>query len=249
MALPTAGFSAIIKVDIKIILSVYISIDLSGQMWYNIFSTTKEVLNMLYDYLLQTFGQNQPIFLSDIRYEDYSDIWLKKELAKLCESGQIIRYERGIYYIPVKTPFGSSILNPNTIIERKYLSEKGNRIGFYTGITALQQAGLSTQMSNIPEIQTNNENSKLRRIKVGNQEVILRRSRVTIDNDNIYVLQFLEMMNSTTSGYFDDERKAVIKNWIRKRNISQELVTKYAPFFPDKTMRNLIESGVIYYVA
>ena len=133
---------------------------------------------MLYDYLLEIFGKNEPIFLSDIHYEDYSDIWLKKKLAKLCESNQVIRYERGIYYIPVKTPFGNSILNPNRIIERKYLSEKGNRIGFYTGITALQQAGLSTQMSNIPEIQTNNENSKLRRVKVGNQEVILRKSRV-----------------------------------------------------------------------
>ena len=44
-------------------------------------------------------------------------------------------------------------------------------------------------------------------------------------------------------------RKAVIKNWIRKCNISQDLVTKYAPFFPDKALRNLIESGVIYYVA
>ena len=61
---------------------------------------------------------------SDIHYEDYSDIWLKKKLAKLCESGQVIRYERGIYYIPVKTPFGNSILNPNRIIERKYLSER-----------------------------------------------------------------------------------------------------------------------------
>jgi len=204
---------------------------------------------MLYDYLLETFRENEPIFLSDIHYDNYSDIWLKKELAKLCDNGQIIRYERGIYYIPVKTPFGNSILNPNRIIERKYLFEKGKRIGFYTGIMALQQAGLSTQMTNIPEIQTNNEKSKLRRVKIGNQEVILRRSRVTIDNDNIFVLQFLEMMNSTSLGYFDDDRKAVIKNWIRKCNISQAHVTKYAPFFPDKVMRNLIESGVIYYVA
>ena len=113
----------------------------------------------------------------------------------------------------------------------------------------MQQAGLSTQMSNIPEIQTNIENSKLRRVKVGNQDIILRKARVKIDNDNIFVLQFLEIMNCTSVGYFDDERKAVIRNWIRKCNISQELVTKYAPFFPDKTMRNLIESGVIYYVA
>jgi hypothetical protein len=29
---------------------------------------------MLFDYLLETFGQNEPIFLSDISYEDYSDM-------------------------------------------------------------------------------------------------------------------------------------------------------------------------------
>ncbi len=204
---------------------------------------------MLFDYLLEKFGENEPIFFSDISHENYSEIWLKKELSKLCEQGKIIRYERGIYYIPVKTPFGTSVLNPNKIIEKKYLANNGARIGFYTGITALQQAGLSTQMSNIPEIQTNNENSKLRRITVGNQEVILRKSRVAIDNENIFVLQFLEMMNCISPDYFDDERKSAIKEWIRKNNISQELVTKYAPYFPDKTMRNLIESGVIYYVA
>ena len=204
---------------------------------------------MLFDYLIEKFGENDPIFFSDISYENYSEIWLKKELSKLCEQGRIIRYERGIYYIPVKTPFGTSVLNPNKIIEKKYLANNGARIGFYTGITALQQAGLSTQMSNIPEIQTNNENSKLRRITDWNQEVILRKSIVAIDNENIFVLQFLEMMNCISPDYFDDERKSAIKEWIRKNNISQELVTKYAPYFPDKTMRNLIESGVIYYVA
>ena len=135
------------------------------------------------------------------------------------------------------------------LIERKYLSDKGKKIGFYTGITALQQAGLSTQISNVPEIQTNNENSKLRRVKVGSQEIILRKARTKINNENIAVLQFLEIMNSTAASYFDDVRKAILKEWIRKRNITRQLVTEYAPVFPDRTMRNLVESGVIYYVA
>ena len=140
-------------------------------------------------------------------------------------------------------------MNPNKVIERKYLSDKGKKIGFYTGITALQQAGLSTQISNVPEIQTNNENSKLRRVKVGSQEIILRKARTKINNENIAVLQFLEIMNSTAAIYFDDVRKAILKEWIRKRNITRQLVTEYAPVFPDRTMRNLVESGVIYYVA
>jgi len=204
---------------------------------------------MLYEYLLDNFGINEPIFTSDIRYKDYSKVWISKELAKLCENKMLIRYERGLYYIPQKTLFGNSILNPNKIIQRKYLSENGNAIGFYTGITALQKIGLSTQMSNTSEIQTNNENSKLRKVKIGNQDVILRKSRVEINNQNVSVLQFLEIMNCASSSYFNDERKEILKAWIKQMNISRQLVIEYAPYFPDKTMRNLIESGVIYYVA
>ena len=204
---------------------------------------------MLYDYLIETFGFNEPIFITDIDFNNYSKIWISKELARLCESNQIVRYEKGIYYIPQDTIFGKSSLNPNKVIKRKYLSDNGNSIGFFTGTTALQQIGLSTQMPNIPEIQTNNEISKLRRVKVGSQEIILRKARTKINNENIAVLQFLEIMNSTAASYFDDVRKAILKEWIRKRNITRQLVTEYAPVFPDRTMRNLVESGVIYYVA
>ena len=203
---------------------------------------------MLYQYLIETFGYNEPIFTSDIQYKEYSKIWIAKELTRLCETGQLIRYERGIYYIPQITPFGNSVLNPNKVIERKYLMKNGEQIGFYTGITAFQRIGLSTQMSNVPEIQTNNENSKLRRVKVGSQEVILRKARVKITNQNSSVLQFLEMMNSAAAGYFDEERKEILRNWMQKMNITRQLVTEYAPFFPDRVMRNLIENGVIYYV-
>lgn len=57
---------------------------------------------MLYEYLVTAFGFNEPIFTSDIQFEDYSKIWIAKELSKLCEEKQLIRYERGIYYIPKK---------------------------------------------------------------------------------------------------------------------------------------------------
>ena len=57
---------------------------------------------MLYEYLVTAFGFNEPIFTSDIQFEDYSKIWIAKELSNLCDKKQLIRYERGIYYIPKK---------------------------------------------------------------------------------------------------------------------------------------------------
>lgn len=203
----------------------------------------------LYDYLIKTFGINEPIFSSDIKFEQYSKPWIAKELAKLCETDQLIRFERGIYYIPKQTPFGSSILNPNKVIERKYISDNGTANGFYSGQTALNMLGLSTQMPNTVEICTNNETSKLRNVKVGNQAVTLRRSRVRITNENLSILRFLELMNTVPTDFFDDDRKETIGKWIAENCITRKLVSEYAPAFPDKAMRNLVESELIYCVA
>ena len=62
-------------------------------------------------------------------------------------------------------------------------------------------------MPNVIEIYTNNEKSRVREITVNNLKVILRKSRVNITNDNIYVLSFLELMNFFSIEYFNAERK------------------------------------------
>lgn len=88
---------------------------------------------MLYEYLVTAFGFNEPIFTSDIQFEDYSKIWIAKELSKLCEKNNLFDMKEA-FTIFLKTPFDESVLNPNKVIERKYLSDKGkNRIlyGYY----------------------------------------------------------------------------------------------------------------------
>lgn len=201
-----------------------------------------------FDYLSNTFGVNEPIFISDIEFEDYSNPWIAKQLSSLCESGKLVRFERGIYYIPVNTPFGKSALDPNKVIERKYIMDKEATIGFYSGITALNKLGLTTQIPNTIEICTNNETTKLRKIKVGNQSVTLRRSRVKITNENVSVISFLELMNTIPSGFFDDYRKSVIRKLIDESKISRSSISEYAPLFPDKVFRNLVESEAIFYI-
>lgn len=201
------------------------------------------------EYLEEKFGKNQPIFSTDISFEGYSKPWISKQLAELCENGDLVRFERGVYYIPVKTPFGNSMLNPNKIIERKYISDKGVTSGFYSGLTALNRYGLSTQMPNTIEICTNNETAKLRVIKVGNQSVTLRRSRIVVTNENVDVISFLELMNIIPSGYFDDERKAIVRRIIKDFGISRSTLMKYVSQFPDKALRNLVESEAVFYVA
>ena len=108
---------------------------------------------------------------------------------------------------------------------------------------------LTTQVPNILEIFTNNEKSRVREVIIGNQKVILRKARVTINNDNIDILSFLELMNSISVEDLNEYKSNLLKEYMADKKISRKSITKYAPIFPDKVMRNLIESELIYNVA
>ncbi len=203
----------------------------------------------LYNYLTDSFGFNEPIMTEEISFNGYSKPWLYKELNKLCESGKLVRYEKGVYYIPTETALGKSVLNPRKVIEKKYVSGANGTIGYYSGITFLNKLGLTTQMPNAIEIYTNKEMSQVRDVFVGKQKVTIRKARTEINEENATILGFLELMNFVTASFFDEEKKNKICQYIKEQGISRKAVTKYAPLFPDKAMRTLVESEVIYDIA
>lgn len=202
-----------------------------------------------FDYLLEKFGENEPIMSNEIEFEDYSKPWIYKQLNSLVSQGKLIRFEKGVYYIPTQTVFGKSLLNPRKVIEKKYISASDGQVGYYSGIAFQNRLGLTSQVPNILEIYTNNETSKVRDVFVGSQKVLLRRARTTITDSNVAVLSFLELMNDVTPAFLDDERKKLIREFIAANSISRRKITEYAPVFPDKVMRNLIESELVYSVA
>ena len=203
----------------------------------------------LYEYLLNTFGKNEPFFTTEIKFGEYSKPWLYKALNMLCEDGKIIRFERGLYYIPTKTIFGASVLDPNKVITKKYINDGNDTVGFYSGMTFLNQLKLTTQCPNIIEIYTNNEPSNARNLSVGNQKVILRRARTTVTGTNAAVLSFLEMMNTVPPKFVEKDKKTIIEKYIFDNRISRSDIKRYAPLFPDKAIRNLVESELIYSIA
>ena len=204
---------------------------------------------LFFDYLFEKYGTNEPIMSNEISFEGYSKPWIYKQLNVLVEEGKLIRFEKGVYYIPTDTVFGKSLLNPRKVIEKKYISDSTSTFGYYSGVTFQNQLRISTQMSNVIEIYTNNEPSKVRDVFVGNQKVLLRRARTKITDANVAVLSFLELMNDSSPAFLDEERKEIIKNYISANGITRKAITEYAPVFPDKVMRNLIESEIIYSVA
>lgn len=203
----------------------------------------------LYNALLEEYGYNEPILTNEIQFNDYSKPWIYKELNRLCDDNKLRRFEKGVYYIPKETPFGLSVLNPSKVVEKKYIKSNNETFGYYAGYYLLNILGISNQVPNVIEVYSNNESSKLREIKVGSQNVRVRKSRVGVTRENVAVLTFMELMNVIDVDTLNDEKKAAILKFLMDAKISRKDITKYAPAYPDRVMRTLIESEMIYNVA
>jgi len=201
------------------------------------------------NYLKDTFGINEPIYVEDISFENYSRPWIFRELKKLTESGELKRFDRGIYYFPEKMPWGDSSLSSIQIVKRRFLTDGNQIYGYVTGLSLLNMTALSTQVPNRLEISTNNETTRVREVVIGNQRVLARRSRTTITKENVRTLQLLDLMNVINPAEMDDVERYMLKKFVKESGVTKEAVTEYAGFFPAKATRNMIESGVAYDIA
>lgn len=201
-------------------------------------------MNLL-EYLINEYGYNEPIFVNEILFENYSRPWLFKQLKKLVDIGELKRFDIGIYYVPKKMPWGDSFPDSYKVVEKRFLSDGNKTYGYVAGLTLLNKSGLSTQMPNFVELVTNNETTRVRDLKVGGVKVRARRARTIITNENAKTLQFLDLMNSISIKSIGEDEKIMLNCFVRDSGVTLNGVTKYSSLYPARAMKNLIESGVI----
>jgi len=201
------------------------------------------------DDLKEKYGCNEPIYVDEIQYKGYSRSWIFTELKKLVDSGELKRFDVGIYYFPKKMPYGDSVLNPRKVVQKRFLGGGGEVYGYVAGLSLLNQAGLSTQVPNLLELVTNNESTRVRDIMVGSQRVRARRSRATVTKENANTLQFLDLMNSITPSALGETERFMLSRYVKSSGVTRDAVAQYAGYFPAKVMRNMVESGVVYELA
>ena len=57
---------------------------------------------MLFEYLKEHYDDGEPIFLDDIHIEGMRRDNFRQQIKTLADAGKIVRYEKGIYYIPIQ---------------------------------------------------------------------------------------------------------------------------------------------------
>lgn len=82
---------------------------------------------MFFDYLLNTYGTNEPIFVFDITYDGMTQNNIRQQIMNYATAGKLKRYDTGIYYIPKDSIFKTaSSLSQNSVIEKNTFIQERN---------------------------------------------------------------------------------------------------------------------------
>lgn len=203
---------------------------------------------MLYEYLLKEYGENEPIILADLKIDGMTAGSIRQKIKKLTDSGKLKRYDNGIYFIPKKTIFKSgSQLSRDKVIQKKYLQDDGKCCGYVSGISFANKIGITTQVSMTCEVVTNKASKDYREVQLANSRVILRKPKITVDEKNYRILQFLDLMKDIDdfAEVTGDELTKRLIGYMQLINMNFSDLKIYLTYYPDKIYRNLYETRLL----
>lgn len=120
------------------------------------------------------------------------------------------------------------------------MDKKGNIKGYITGAHLFNQLHLTSQVPNIIDI-TTNECKNFNKYKNENLNVIIRKPKIKITNENYLYLQLFELIenkdniNIEATNYDD-----IIYNFICQNKLNFEKIIKYAMDTKSRTVINKI---------
>ena len=148
---------------------------------------------------------------------------------------------KGIYYIPIENIFGKMLLGNRQIIQYKYIMDKNENIkGYFTGAKLFNDAHLTTQVPNILDIATN-ECKNFNKYENKNLNVILRKPKIAINNENYKYLQLFDLIENKDNINIEvNNPDEIIYKFIIENNLNFEKIIKYAMDTKSRTVINKI---------
>lgn len=200
---------------------------------------------MFIEKLKSKYKTNEPILIKEILddFKEYSRNYVFKLIKIAEEKKELINFCYGVYYLPTKTILGLSTISVDDVIRKKYLNNNIDNYGVYSGLKLQNIFNISTQMPNTLEIVTNNETMRKREIVINNRKIILRKSKVPINNENVKEYMLLQLMTEVGDSLYEEAKKR-IQRYIKENDVNYKKTISLASYFPSKTMKNLIISEV-----
>ena len=137
------------------------------------------------EYQVPIFTEDIYNYATKIYREEYKKInrqVLNQYIKRIIDAEKNIeRHQKGIFYKAKNTPFGNKPLNDRILIQKTYMFEHTEIIGFETGPSYAQKIGLTTQLPKMTYIMTNKIKNK--RID-NNKNLVLMGAKANITKEN-----------------------------------------------------------------
>ncbi len=201
---------------------------------------------MLVERLKAKFKPNEPIFAYEIieLFPEYTRAYIYRLMDQADKNKELIKFDTGIYFLPTKSKIGFSTITAEDVVNKKYIQNNDEVYGVYSGLKLQNMFSVTSQMPNTIEIVTNKESMRCRKVIVDGRTVILRKSRCIIDKENAYAYTVVQLMSEIDIN-IDDRAKASILQYMKKNDVKSSDLLTVARYFPAKTTKNLLYSGVL----
>jgi hypothetical protein len=194
-------------------------------------------MKKLMKYIKENYSEGEPILTKDLKKINISYDNLRQKLKKLTDSNQLNRIDDGIY------SYGS-LPKADIVIENKYIKRNNKVFGYYTKETLLKLLGLNTNTDQI-EIVTNEFRAIVREIEVAGTKIKIRHSKIKINNENYYILQFLDLIRDLDKLKIKrNDLDSKLKMYIEKYKIDKNDINKYINLYPNVTYRNYYKYNI-----
>lgn len=204
---------------------------------------------MFIERLQSLFYKEEPILIDEIleKFPTYSKSRIFQLIKKAVEEGELVRFSKGVYYMPNITKFEPSELEPAEVIKKKFIKRGDKVFGIFGGDMLKLMFHLCNRPPKILEIISNNETQEERLIWVGKEQFIIKKSRYQINADNVSAYMIMELFSDIEVSDYKANRWAreAIIDFINLNHIITIDISLLASSFPEKTVETMKECGLM----
>lgn len=199
-------------------------------------------MNKLLSTITENYKPGEPFLLENIE-NDMKYANLCQQMKKLVDAGSICRYMDGVYYLPKKTVSGIPYsISADTVAELKYIRNRKEEYGCYTGHTLASLLGLSDQVPVTKEIVSNRASAITRNVRVGAFNYIIRKSAVKLTKENVRAVMLLEVLKDIDNLVdIHIDASEPLKKFITSNRIKKSIIDTVLPFYPLRTYKAIYD--------
>lgn len=193
--------------------------------------------DVLYEWILKRYSENEIIFLEDITTNGYDYTELKHRMKRFRNSNKLSMIAPGIYSFP------GAKYTQNDLLMSHYICRNGKHIGFYYGKTLAYELGLGEESDTVHIVSNKESQRHGRKKQIYGFKIRVKGPVTKVTEENYRVLAILDFITSYNTYTKQGKEKVLIaiKDYIKKYRLYEWQIEEYIDLFPVWTKRFIEE--------